>query len=137
MAMVVKPIVRLFFPCEDAVLDMEDGAWTLRNPLHTVSLPPGVTGVGEIWLYAQLTEGVGTFNLSVEMRNEEGIRIGKRSPPSNRNFPGGVAVVEEVFHLVNVPFPRPGLYEFVLLANHAELEGGKTYLRVEPLESTP
>jgi hypothetical protein len=137
VARVVKPIVRLFFPCEDATLDLEDESWTLKNPLHTISLPPGATGVKELWLYAQLTEGVGTFNLSVEMRTEEGIRIGKGSPPSSRSFPGGVAVVEEVFHLVNVPFARPGLYEFVLLANHAELEGGKSYLRVELLESTP
>jgi len=132
VADVVKPVVRLFFPCDEAVLDLADGKWMLKNPWHTVAMPPGVAGdfvQQEIWLYAQLTGGLGTFYLSVHLHDEDGTRIVK-SQPFARDFPGGLIAVEEVFHLIDIPFDRPGLYEFKLLANHAELEGGTVNLRV-------
>ena len=87
-----------------------------------------------IWLYAQLTDGVGDFNLSVELRNHDtGVQLG-RSRPEPWEFVGGdqLTVHEVVFKMTNVPFPKPGLYVFMLKANHAELEGGAAYLRVLP-----
>lgn len=132
MANVVKPIVRLFFPCDEALLDLDDQKWTLKNPWHTVAMPPGITGnfiQEEIWLYTQFTGGVGTFDFSVHLMNEEGLVIGK-SKPSRWELSGGIEVFEEVFRMTHVPFVRPGLYAFKLMANHAEIEGGTAYLRV-------
>jgi len=134
VADVVKPIVRLFFPCDEAILDSADNKWTLKNPWHTVAMPPGTTHnfcQEEIWLYAQFSGGVGTFYLSVHLMDDKGFVIGK-SPPSLRELSGGNQVFEEVFHMTRVPFARPGLYEFKLMANHAEMEGGTAYLRVLP-----
>lgn len=136
MADIVKPIVRLFFACDEAILDLQDEKWTLKNPWCTVAMPPGVTEdfcQEEIWLYAQLTDGLGKFDLSVHLYDETGRRVG-RSPPYPREFPGGSVTVEEVFHLTEVPFDRPGVYEFRLLANHAELKGGVFTLRILPGE---
>ncbi|MBX9627317.1 MAG: hypothetical protein K2X82_26175 [Gemmataceae bacterium] len=137
MADRVKPVVRLFFPCDDAVIDLADGKWMLKNPWHTVGMPPGVRekfGQRLIWLYAQLTDGVGEFDLTVELRNyDTGERLG-RSKPERWDFAGGdqLTVHEVVFKMENVPFPTPGLYVFQLMANHAELDGGAAYLRVYP-----
>lgn len=85
-----------------------------------------------LYLYAQLTEGVGEFNFSVQMRVfEANITLGNKGPVSKLQFSEDrLEVLEEVFHLTNVPFPRPDLYEFKLIANHAELEGGSCFLRV-------
>ncbi len=133
MADIIKPVVRLFFPCDEAVLDLADDKWTLKNPWHTVAMPPSVTGnfvQEEIWLYAQLNGGVGAFRFSVQFRNETGRVVGKSKPSDERNLSGGNQVFEEVFHLTRVPFDKPGLYEFKLLGNHADLEGGTAYLRV-------
>ena len=135
MADIVKPVVHLFFPCDEAVLDLADEKWTLKNPWHTVAMPPGITAnfvQEEIWLYAQLTGGVGTFRFSVQLRDETGRVVGKSKPSDERDLSGGNQVFEEVFHLIRVPFDTPGLYEFKLLGNHAELEGGTAYLRVLP-----
>ncbi len=135
MADRVLPMVRLFFPCEDAALDIESAAWILTEPLHTVWIPRESLGrfsVNDLWLCAQLTDGVGEFNLSVEMRNEAGIRVG-RSKPSRQAFPGGeqLAVLEVVFHLKDVPIHQPGIHEFRVVANHADdLHGGVVSLRV-------
>lgn len=120
----VLPIVRLFFPCDAAVLDLQDMTWSLRNPWHTVWMPPGVTErfvQREVWLYAQLTDGIGTFRLNVELLDEGGI------VPQNQ-----LLVTEAVFHMTNVPFPRPGLFTFKLKANYAELQGGTAELRALP-----
>jgi len=67
--------------------------------------------------------------LSVQVYDEKGKRIGQ-SQLSRREFQGGLMVVEEVFQMADVPFDKPGIYEFRLLANHAELEGGLIILRV-------
>jgi hypothetical protein len=133
VAEIVKPVVRLFFPCDEATLDLVDEKWTLKNPWHTVAMPPGVTGnfaQEEIWLYAQLTGGLGTFRFSVELRDETGRVVGKCKPSDERELAGGIQVFEAVFHLTRVPFDKPGLYEFKLLGNYAELEGGTAYLCV-------
>lgn len=133
----VLPTVRLFFPCDEAILDLADGKWSLKNPWHTVQMPPGVTekfGQRELWLYAQLTGGRGEFNLSVELRDIDfDTRIGRPSEPERREFTGReLTAVEVVFRMVHVPFPRAGQYAFKLLANHRELVGGVSYLRVLP-----
>ena len=81
--------------------------------------------------FLQFTGGVGEFFLSVRLLDDTGQEIGK-SGPSRWELSGGNHVYEEVFHLTRVPFVRPGLYEFKLMGNHAELEGGTAYLRVLP-----
>ena len=135
MANRVLPRVRLFFPCDSAILDLADDKWVLKNPWHAVALPAGAGfpfRVVEIALYAQLTDGVGEFQLSVQLRHTESQTILGKSLPTPREFVGGgqLAVVEEVFLLSGVPFPRADLYEFNLLANHQLLEGGTAHLRV-------
>jgi hypothetical protein len=64
------------------------------------------------------------------MKDETGRVVGRGKPSDQRELSGGNQVIEEVFHLARVPFDNPGLYEFKLLGNHAELEGGTAYLRV-------
>ena len=112
MADIVKPVVRLFFPCDEAIIDLADEKWILKNPWHTVAMPPGIL-VGHrqkhIWLYAQFTGGVGSFRLSVHLFDELGRRVGRSEPSSAWELSGGNEVYEEVFHLENVPFCATGL----------------------------
>jgi hypothetical protein len=136
VANVVKPVVWLFFLCDEAMLELEDGKWWLKRPWPgTVTMPPGVTHnhcQEELWLYAQMSGGVGTFHLSVQLVNEDGQVIGRTDPPITRELSGGNEWLEEVWHWIDVPFDRPGLYEFRLVGNYAELDGGTVHLRVLP-----
>lgn len=136
MADRVLPVVKLFFPCDEATYDPSDEKWVVRHPYFTARMPEGVTenfGALEVWLYAKITDAVGDFALVVEMYNEAGGRIA-RSAPVARHFPGGGQLDEsdEVFVLRRVPFRKPGIYRFKLLANHAETQGGTVDLRVLP-----
>jgi hypothetical protein len=132
MARVVMPSVRLFFPCEQAVLefddDGEDGRWVLTRPLHSATLPADVTEnfmQHEIWFYAQLIGGIGKFKMSVALSTEDGYWL-RKSETEAVDFlrADHLAVYEAVFRMTDIVFPRPGFYEFKLLANHVELPGG-------------
>jgi hypothetical protein len=136
VANVVLPTVRLFFPCEEATFEPDEGKWILKNPLHTVKMPPGVVAnfVSEdIALYAQFTGGVGSFNLSVQMLDySSGVVLGRSEAPSRWKMYGGDEVFEDVFTMPPLRFPYPGVYVFRLIANHAALEDGTANLRVLP-----
>lgn len=136
MANVVLPKVRMFIPCVS--VDLEPGRpRTIHSPLHTVRMLPGVTQnylVDELWFYVVLTNGVGTFRLRVEMRSEEDIVV-RMSKLQTVVFPGGqqLEAQELRIHMELLPFARPGIFEFRLIANHAHLEeGGTALLRVLP-----
>ena len=136
MANVVMPKVRMFIPC----LAVELGAGTpvtIRNPLHTIRMAPGVTAkyiLYEMWFYIVLTDGVGTFRLSVELHGMDDIVLSKTEPELVTFVGGSQLIVRELrIPMESVPLARPGLYEFRLLANHAHLEeGGTALLRVLP-----
>jgi hypothetical protein len=136
MANVVLPKVRMFIPC--LAVDLGPGKpVTIRSPLHTIRMAPGVTAkyiLDEMWFYIVLTDGVGTFRLSVELHGMDDIVLSK-TEPEKVTFVGGsqLNVRELRIPMESVPLVRPGLYEFRLLANHAHVEeGGTALLRVLP-----
>jgi hypothetical protein len=132
MANIVLPKVRLFVPCLSIVLE-HGKPRTITDPLHTIRMAPGENRY-DLWCYAQLTDGVGQFRLAVAVYNEEGIIVGKSTPQMYDFLTGSQLIVRESKILLqNVPFARPGIYVFALLANHAHLEeGGTALLRVLP-----
>ena len=141
-----RPVVRIFAVCTDADLatpesgDLASGWWELKNFLHTVWMPPGVVkgfGVEELFVYAQLTDGVGAVSLGItveeiNLTNSNRNRLVGRSNPEVMTFNDTWEVVEVTFKLVRVPFPRPGQYHFRLMENGQQLEGGSAFLRVLP-----
>jgi hypothetical protein len=142
MADRVAPIIRLMFVCDEAMLDPDDDKWTLTNPWAVVGLPPDATfpfDVDELSVYAQFTDGVGVFDLAVEVRrvmpDESRVAV-VRSDPARLTFPGGNQILadEWVFLLTHVPLDEPGLYEFVAVAGDDELQGHTALVRVLDLE---
>ena len=128
MADRVPPIVRLVLPCDDASLDLADEKWVLKNPWAAVGVPPGERfpfRLADAWVYAQFGEGVGTFELAIQVRHvrDDGSRRTVGSGGVTRlTLPGGNALVvyDMVFHLRRLPFRGPGLYEFALIADAGE-----------------
>jgi hypothetical protein len=134
----VLPIVRLLFACDSVARDEIEEKWILTNPWALVTLPEGASfpfDAEEIWLYAQLAEGVGQLQLAVEVRHlrDDGSerKVG-RSEAVEIDFVGGqqLAVIDTVFHMTQVPFDEPGLYQFRVMANYAELRGQVAEIRV-------
>ena len=134
MANKVLPIVRVFLLCESVKYRAKTSQWVLTSPTHTLSMPVGISEklVQErLAFYYQLTDAVGTFNLSIQMQLWETGTIITKNDLQKIDFPSDhSAVIEGGIVLSNVPIPRAGVYEFKLLANYAELQGGTTLLRV-------
>ena len=144
MAERIRPVVHLLFACDDAVCDLQTGRWTLSNPWHAVTLPPGATfpfRADEFWVYVQLAGGLGSFDLAVEIRRlvDDGPpRVVGWSPVSRIEFPADARLlaIDTAFALRRVPFREPGLYEIRVLADGdgpggwAPLAGATFVLRV-------
>ena|ERR1051325_1317850 len=136
MANVVLPKVRMFIPCLGVDLDAAAPV-TIHSPLHTIRMAPGVSEnylLDELWFYVVLTDGVGTFRLSVELYGMDEVVLGKSKPTEVTLIGGAQLTAREVrIQMTSAPIPRPGLYEFRLVANHAHLdEGGTALLRILP-----
>lgn len=126
MAAGVLPFVRLTFVCDAAGYDPAAGKWTLTNPRTVVLLPPGgffPARVPEFWLYVQLSDVVGDFELAVEMRQVlvDGTRrtIG-RGGSIPMEFKEKLLTADNAFRMKNIPFPEPGLYEFCVTVKVGE-----------------
>lgn len=136
MAARVVPTLRLAVLCEDIEFDGSGRPALLAFPVHTLRFPPGV---GTHYqppapkLYLQLQGGVGTFYVWAALREEGEVIELYRSPrpfelvfttDAHRFLPR-----EVVLDLDGVRFPRPGVYEVIVRANHVNLH--------EPNDQTP
>jgi len=124
MAERIRPVVDLLFACDDARYDLESERWVLTNPWYAVTLPPGAAFpfvAEEFWVYAQLADGLGQFDLAVEMRhlvNDGPPRVMGWSPVTRLPFRVGdrLDAIKTAFALRRVPFREPGVYEIRVLA---------------------
>jgi hypothetical protein len=133
-------VVRLFVICAKAELNATAEVYTLVDPMVVVQMPPGRTTEHvqeELFLYLQLSDGLGEFDVSVEMWCDhagpefEGVPV-VRSPVVRQTFPHKLTVVEMAFRLDQVPFPKPALYEFVVRAGGEVVRGETGFIRVLP-----
>lgn len=140
-----SPTLRLFFPCEDAALnvpgstgDLGQAWWEIRKPLYQVSMPPGIVKgflLKDLTLYYQLTDGRGAYNLLVEVHlldllNPKRNRSVAWSEIYHAELADELEVLEDTVVMDVVPFPVPGLYRIRMNANGKVLAGGETFLRV-------
>ena len=138
MADRILPLVRLVFPCDAAVIDLSDLTWELKNPWLDLTIPPGVRFPfrhEKLCVYAQLTGGLGSFNVRVEMRQlmDNGRRTIGVGASTRVEFPNNRRLLasEVVFEIKMVPFREAGLYEFYLASDEGEqLEGQTAVIRV-------
>ncbi len=144
------PEVSLFFPCEDAVVnvdsetrDLKYGWWEIRRPLYHVWMQPGVSkwfGVPELPLYYQISGGRGKYSviaelLLLDLAEPSNSGAWLRTDPVTLSLPDQLAVSEEVIVMKHVVFPEPGMYQFNLKwrregQEDVLLPGGTCYLRV-------
>ena len=91
MAARVVPTLRLAVLCEEVVYDRDGNPFGLNVPVHTVALPDGSAGPYRpppLALYLQLSDGVGTFYVTTEVRSEGGNVVYRSKPPVEVVFAG-------------------------------------------------
>ncbi len=126
----VTPKLRLAVLCSHIVFDANGLPFSLQEPFHTVQPGPGKTFPFEpvpMFLYTQLEDAVGTFRFRVVTRDETGIEV-RRTPYMEVTFDGTsnrVIPAELTFELRGFRFPKPGIYYFHVICNHASLSDVK------------
>jgi hypothetical protein len=138
---VILPRVRRLLVGTSAVYDLADNQWEVKSPWCVRFLPPGKKfpyRESEIWVYIQLSGGLGPVRLGVELRQKmETLRdipgepafpttyrhVGVVVEENPFTFPAGdnrLTVYETAIRLSRVPFREEGVYEFRIIALTAE-----------------
>lgn len=121
------PILELAVLCQDVETDADGRPYNLLGPVYALRWPPDAEELFLPWptlkLYLRLRDPAGTFYIHAALRHEGGdamiydtapleLRFGPTPPPLPYEFD---------LELDELTFPRPGVYEVVLYANHVSL----------------
>lgn len=116
----VSPFLRLALLCQ-RVEARAGQPFTLIGPLHTITLPDSLLGepLDEMFLYTQLEDAVGAFELSVRVEDENQQLVPQSSlQPVTHTFDRSTQTptipYAVVLRLNRLVFPTPGVYHFVV-----------------------
>lgn len=140
MADRILPSVKLIFACDDAVVDLADEKWALKHPWYVVELPAGADfpfDIPDAWVFVRLADGVGTFDIGVELvrLDEDGgeRRVGRsRSVRLTFSAADRWNPADMAFEFGRTTFDRAGIYELRAVAGYAPLDGTEATFRVFP-----
>jgi hypothetical protein len=131
------PVVRHFIACERIERSPDGRHCSLVNVIHAIRPLPGAPYPRvhpALSLYVLLTDGQGRHSFQVQLVIlEEEETVIHTTPPIERDLgPDPLAVHGWPLTLRNVPFPRPGVYEFRLLCDGSEIAREPIRLRETP-----
>jgi hypothetical protein len=130
-------VVRHFIACERIERSPDRRQCSLVNVIHAIQPLPGAPFPRihpELCLFVQMTDGQGThsFQLQLVFLDEDETVI-HTTPPVERDLgPDPLVVHGWPLTLRNVPFPRPGVYEFRLMCDGQEVAREAIRLRENP-----
>jgi hypothetical protein len=125
--------VKAFLVCDLVIQDAQSGKKTLVGLFHEIKAARFPTVHPELWIYANLTDARGRYTFQIRIIDiESGRVLGSGEPPAI-TIADPRQTTELSAQLKGIGLPRPGLYEFQLLAN-GQLAATKA-IRVSSLES--
>jgi hypothetical protein len=131
------PVVRHFIACERIERSPDRRQCSLVNVIHAIQPLPGAPYPRihpELCLFVQMTDGQGrhSFQLQLVFLDEDETVI-HTTPPIERDLgPDPLVIHGWPLTLRNVPFPRPGVYEFRLMCDGREIAREPIRLRENP-----
>jgi hypothetical protein len=123
-----SPIAQAFVVCREIIEDCRSHDFVLIAPFGAVAAPT-FPAAFRMSVYAYLTCGHGVYALALQLRDsEDQVQWAWGTPqPIRLENP----LMREQFTLYDavLPFPEPGRYDLVLLANGAELARHALHVR--------
>jgi hypothetical protein len=115
-----NPVSKSFLVCRRIFLDSYTKEYLLLGPQHEI-VATSYPIVVPLALFARWTSVQGVYDLQVQLQDLEGNVLWRENqlPPLECQDPLRVTIL--TLHALHVYFPRPGKYEFVLLANDEEV----------------
>ena len=117
MSAVRTPVLKAFLVCDLVIQDAGTGKKSLIGVFHELKATRFPAVHPTLWIYANLTDAHGQYAFEIRLVDvAEGEVLGRGAPPPIE-IPGPLQVTELSAQLRNVTLPRPGTYEFQLIAN--------------------
>jgi hypothetical protein len=91
-------------------------AFVLVKPADSIALPSFPAGCC-LSLYLYLVGGHGVYTLALELRNAEGEAVWRYQWPEPIRYADPLVPCMVALHDTTIPFPAPGRYDMVLMAN--------------------
>ena len=119
---VPPPTCKAILLCRLAILEQGTGNPSLIGIFDRIILDslPGM--VGECTIFLQLVNGIGFYDIVVEVHDLEQDQVLGRARLPSIDFPDRSARANVVIALPGIPISHPGAYEFVVLANDQEID---------------
>jgi hypothetical protein len=113
------PICKAFLTCRQAIPDPKYhdlNLFGLRSYSHHHRYPAAVN----VGIFARLTSAHGEYQLEIQVQSPEGEVVWKEGPPEPWTLDDPLKNYDLRFNITLV-FPKPALYELVLLGNGEEI----------------
>ncbi|MDA1195293.1 MAG: hypothetical protein O2894_08915 [Planctomycetota bacterium] len=111
------PVVKAFLVCDQIIQDAQTGKISLIGLFQDLRADRFPATHPSLWIYTSLTNARGAYTFEIQLVDVANSTVlGKGTPPTIQ-IPGPLETAEMCAQLGNLQLPRPGTYEFQLLAN--------------------
>lgn len=115
------PQCKAFLICEEFGFDEITGKFDLYGLVNSLSYAEFPAGAPPLVVYLQLYDGIGGYELNVELRNLADDSTVTAEIFSQLEFPERLVKMELVLPIESIGLPRPGRYEIAILFDGREL----------------
>ncbi len=115
-----QPLVQSFLVCREIFQDKQTGEYLLLGPVSGLTLSAFPAAL-RLSLYIRLTGAHGSYRLAVQLRDQDGGKVGECPGPDNVHPSDPLAPCQICWRNLGLYFPRPGRYDLILLANDEDL----------------
>ena len=130
------PVCQSFLVCRQIFQDQATQEIIIIGPAYQI-IAMQFPVVGQLSVYARVTSLHGTYLLEAQLRDFEGAVLWRHRFESPLDCRDPLAVTNITLRDLRVSFPAPGKYEFVLMANDADVARDVFSAQVPNLQSNP
>lgn len=115
------PQCKAFLICKKVGVDDATGEFSLSKLINTLRFPAFPAEAGPFAIFLQLYDGIGRYELSVELRDLADDISVARASFSSLDFPERLVKMELALPITSLRLPRPGRYEIAVLFDGREV----------------
>lgn len=130
------PQCKAFLLCEDITQDEVTGKLTLHELIEGLTFPEFPADSIPFAIFVQLYDGIGRYQLAVEVRDLADNTSMRVAPFSDLEFPERLAKMDVVLPVRFLRLPRSGRYEFAVFLDGDELATQPIIAELEDDEET-
>jgi hypothetical protein len=114
------PVCQTFLVCKQIFMDDKTQECTLVSPVHQVFAPSYPTTM-DLSFFARWSNARGPYRVELQLRDLDEVVLWRDELPQPFEAPDPLRIVPLTLRHRRVRFPRPGKFEFALLANGQEV----------------